>query len=160
MIEVPAGGAHGAGAIAEHADFFSFGTNDLTQMAYALSRDDASVKFLPDYLEVAPAGRQPLRLDRRGGDRGAGRDRGAARAGVTRPSGSSSACAGSTAAIAKSVRFCHRVGLDYVSCSPYRVPIARLAAAQAAVEGAVTRVAAVARAAALALAGPGARGLS
>jgi len=130
MIEVPRA-ALVAGAIAESADFFSFGTNDLTQMAFGYSRDDAG-KFLPAYIEQGILEHDPfLSLDQEGVGQlvtiGTNHGRSA------RKSLKVGIC-GEHGGDPESVKFCHRVGLDYVSCSPYRVPIARLAAAQAAIE--------------------------
>ena len=130
MIELPRA-CFVADRIAEHADFFSFGTNDLTQTALGFSRDDVEGRFLTRYIERKIARPQPVRDDRQARRRLAraagrlGRPRGAART-------SSSASAASTAATPTRSRFFHMAGLDYVSCSPYRVPIARVAAAQAA----------------------------
>jgi len=128
MIEVPRA-ALTADQIAEEADFFSFGTNDLTQMTFGFSRDDVN-SFLPDYMknDLLPA--DPFQtLDTSGvgqlvemavkKGRGAKKD---LKCGICGEHGGDP----------KSVFFCHNVGLDYVSCSPFRVPIARLAAAQAA----------------------------
>jgi pyruvate,orthophosphate dikinase len=130
MIEVPRA-ALTAGAIARHADFFSFGTNDLTQMTFGLSRDDA-VKFLPEYLGSRLLLDDPfVSLDEEG--TGALIEIAVRRGRETRRRLGLGLC-GEHGGDPRSVRFCHRVGLDYVSCSPYRVPIARLAAAQAAVE--------------------------
>ena len=130
MIEVPRA-ALTAGAIAESADFFSFGTNDLTQMTYALSRDDAG-KFLPAYLESGLLDHDPfVSIDEDG--IGALVEIAVERGRATRAKLKLGLC-GEHGGDPASVRFCHRIGLDYVSCSPYRVPIARLAAAQAAVE--------------------------
>jgi pyruvate,orthophosphate dikinase len=128
MIEVPRA-ALTADVIARHADFFSFGTNDLTQMGYALSRDDVG-KFLPDYLEKGILEEDPfVSID----EAGIGQlvELGAERGRATRPGLKLGVC-GEHAGDPKSVRFFARIGLDYVSCSPYRVPLARLAAAQAA----------------------------
>ena len=130
MIELPRA-ALTADEIAEDAEFFSFGTNDLTQTTFGLSRDDAG-KFLPDYVEQDLYPNDPfVALDQDGV--GQLVEMGCEKGRATRPT-SSSASAASTAASPSSVEFCHRVGLDYVSCSPYRVPIARLAAAQAVLE--------------------------
>ncbi|MBI1950513.1 MAG: pyruvate, phosphate dikinase [Acidobacteria bacterium] len=133
MIEVPRA-ALLADAIGALADFFSFGTNDLTQMTMALSRDDSG-RFLPDYVDEQRIGVLPddpfQTLDQAGvgqlvlwaierGRRG-------------HPGLKIGIC-GEHGGEAESVRFCHRAGMDYVSCSPYRIPIARLAAAQAAIE--------------------------
>jgi pyruvate,orthophosphate dikinase len=131
MIEVPRA-ALTADRIAEHADFFSFGTNDLTQMTLALSRDDAG-RFLPAYAEAGILPDDPfVTLDIAGvgelirlGIR-AGRS--------TRPDLKVGIC-GEHGGDPRSIAFCERAGFDYVSCSPYRVPIARLAAAQAVLEG-------------------------
>ncbi len=130
MIEVPRA-ALTADKIAEHADFFSFGTNDLTQMGYALSRDDAG-SFLPDYVSSGLLDDDPfVTIDRDGIGQlvviGAERGR------SVRPKLKLGVC-GEHGGDPKSIRFFDEIGLDYVSCSPYRVPIARLAAAQAAVE--------------------------
>ena len=129
MIEVPRA-ALTADRIALHADFFSFGTNDLTQMGYALSRDDAG-SFLPHYVEAGLIDSDPFvsidtegigQLVRFGVERGR----------ATRPDLKLGVC-GEHGGDPASVRFFADVGLDYVSCSPYRVPLARLAAAQAAI---------------------------
>jgi pyruvate,orthophosphate dikinase len=128
MIELPRAALR-ADEIAEVADFFSFGTNDLTQTALGMSRDDAEGKFLTFYLEDGVLERNPFEvLDQDGvGDlmriaveRGRG----------TKPEIHLGIC-GEHGGEPSSVEFCHRIGLDYVSCSPYRVPLARLAAAQA-----------------------------
>jgi pyruvate,orthophosphate dikinase len=129
MIEVPRA-ALTADAIANYADFFSFGTNDMTQMAYALSRDDAQ-KFLPDYLDTGILTDDPfVSIDREGIGQliRIGVERGRS----TRPNLKVGIC-GEHGGDPKSVVFCDEVGLDYVSCSPFRVPVARLAAAQAAI---------------------------
>ncbi|MHC4932125.1 MAG: pyruvate, phosphate dikinase [Planctomycetota bacterium] len=128
MIEVPRA-ALTAERIAETAEFFSFGTNDLTQMTYAYSRDDSG-KFLPQYVDEGILPKDPFQtldpegvgsLVRMAVDGGR----------KTRPDIKLGIC-GEHGGDPASIRFCHEVGLDYVSCSPYRVPIARLAAAQAA----------------------------
>lgn len=127
MIEVPRA-ALVADKIAAHAEFFSFGTNDMTQMAFGYSRDDAG-KFLPLYVDknVLPA--DPFRtLDQEGV--GQLIEMGVTRGRSSRPDLKVGIC-GEHGGDPASVDFCHRVGLDYVSCSPFRVPIARLAAAQA-----------------------------
>ena len=130
MIEVPRA-ALTAGEIARHADFFSFGTNDLTQTAYALSRDDAG-KFLPEYIEQKILVDDPfVSLDRDG--IGELMRIGTAKGRETRPSIEIGIC-GEHGGDPKSVFFCAELGFDYVSCSPYRVPVARFAAAQAALE--------------------------
>ncbi|MDX6543871.1 MAG: pyruvate, orthophosphate dikinase, partial [Gaiellaceae bacterium] len=129
MIELPRACIR-ADEIAEHADFFSFGTNDLTQTAMGFSRDDAEGKFLTFYLEDDVLERNPFEvLDESGvGDLmriAVERGRGA------KPDLKLGIC-GEHGGEPTSVAFCHGLGLDYVSCSPYRVPLARLAAAQAA----------------------------
>jgi len=131
MIEVPRA-ALLAGEIAGCADFFSFGTNDLTQMTFGLSRDD-SARFLPGYVESGVLEDDPFQvLD----ERGVGQlIRTATEQGrAVRPSLSIGVC-GEHGGDPRSIAFCHQVGLDYVSCSPFRVPVARLAAAHAALEG-------------------------
>jgi pyruvate,orthophosphate dikinase len=130
MIEIPRA-AITADKIAEVAEFFSFGTNDLTQMTFGYSRDDAG-KFLPDYLSKRILPAEPFQtLDQEGVGQlvKMGIERG--RAG--RPGLKVGIC-GEHGGDPKSIDFCHRVGMNYVSCSPFRVPIARLAAAQAAVK--------------------------
>jgi pyruvate,orthophosphate dikinase len=130
MIEVPRA-ALTADRLARHADFFSFGTNDLTQMGYALSRDDAG-KFLPDYVESGILSDDPfVSVD----EDGIGRlmQIGVMGGRATRPGLKVGIC-GEHGGDPKSIRFCARIGFDYVSCSPFRVPVARLAAAQAALE--------------------------
>ena len=130
MIELPRA-ALTADAIAEEADFFSFGTNDLTQTTYGLSRDDAG-NFLPDYVERGVLKRDPfVALDQRGVGElvRLGFERGRS----TRPDLKVGIC-GEHGGEPSSVIFCHKIGLDYVSCSPYRVPVARLAAAHAAIQ--------------------------
>jgi pyruvate, orthophosphate dikinase len=129
MIELPRACIR-ADEIAEDADFFSFGTNDLTQTALGFSRDDAEGKFLTFYLEEGVLERNPFEtLDVNGvGDlMRIGVERGRS----TKPELKLGIC-GEHGGEPKSVAFCHELGLDYVSCSPYRVPLARLAAAQAA----------------------------
>jgi pyruvate,orthophosphate dikinase len=129
MIETPRA-ALAAGDIAEVAEFFSFGTNDLTQMTFGFSRDDVEGRFMTEYLELKLLRANPFetldqegvgQLVRMGVERG--RD--------TRPNIKLGIC-GEHGGDPASVEFCDRIGLDYVSCSPYRVPIARLAAAHAA----------------------------
>ncbi len=146
MIETPRA-ALTADKIAEVAEFFSYGTNDLTQTTMALSRDDAG-RFLPEYCDANGAGIfksdpfQSLDVEGVGLLVKWGIERGRS----TRPKLKIGIC-GEHGGEAASVRFCHQVGMDYVSCSPYRVPIARLAAAQAVVEEAAkpTRAAAAKR---------------
>jgi pyruvate,orthophosphate dikinase len=143
MIEVPRA-ALTAAEIAEHADFFSFGTNDLTQMAFGYSRDDAEGKFLMKYVEGFDTGQVDAEGDpvlfpileanpfQKLDQAGVGRlvqmcvDEGRA----ANPDLEIGIC-GEHGGEPSSIDFCHRAGLDYVSCSPYRVPVARLAAAQA-----------------------------
>jgi pyruvate,orthophosphate dikinase len=128
MIEVPRA-ALTADVIAKYADFFSFGTNDLTQMGYALSRDDVG-KFLPDYLETGILEDDPfVSIDQEG--IGQLVELAVERGRATRPNLKLGVC-GEHGGDPKSVKYFAKVGLDYVSCSPYRVPLARLAAAQAA----------------------------
>jgi pyruvate,orthophosphate dikinase len=130
MIEIPRA-ALTADEIAEYAEFFSFGTNDLTQMTFGYSRDDAEGKFLTKYLEMGILKHNPFEtLDTRGVGQlvEIARDKGR----KTRPDIKLGIC-GEHGGEAESVHFCHKAGLTYVSCSPFRVPVARLAAAQAAV---------------------------
>ncbi len=128
MIEIPRATIV-ADRIAEHADFFSFGTNDLTQLTFGYSRDDAG-KFLPEYVEKGILEADPFQtLDQEG--TGELVRLGTERGRKTKPDLKVGIC-GEHGGDPDSVGFCHRVGLDYVSCSPFRVPIARLAAAQAA----------------------------
>jgi pyruvate,orthophosphate dikinase len=129
MIEVPRA-ALTAGEIAKEAEFFSFGTNDLTQTTYGFSRDDAEGKFLRFYLNQGILPADPFAtLDTDGV--GALIRMGVAAGRQTRPDLEIGIC-GEHGGDPASIAFCHEVGLDYVSCSPYRVPVARLAAAQAA----------------------------
>ncbi len=128
MIEIPRA-ALTADEVARDADFFSFGTNDLTQMAFGYSRDDIS-GFLPDYLEQGVLLVDPfVSIDQTGV--GQLVEFGVIKGRQTKPDLKIGIC-GEHGGDPDSIDFCHRVGLDYVSCSPYRVPIARLAAAQAA----------------------------
>lgn len=130
MIEIPRA-ALTADKIAETAEFFSFGTNDLTQMTFGYSRDDAG-KFLPIYIEKGLLSADPFQiLDQTGV--GQLVEMGTKKGRSTRPNLKVGIC-GEHGGEPTSVKFCHRVGMNYVSCSPYRVPIARLAAAQAAIE--------------------------
>jgi pyruvate, orthophosphate dikinase len=130
MIELPRA-ALGAARIAEEAEFFSFGTNDLTQTTFGLSRDDSGT-FLPTYLERAIFKDDPFQsLDQDGV--GELVEIAASRGRRTRPSLKLGIC-GEHGGDPASVHFFHRVGLDYVSCSPFRVPVARLAAAHAALQ--------------------------
>ena len=129
MIEIPRA-ALLADEIAEEAEFFSFGTNDLTQMTFGFSRDDAG-KFLGDYYKNKIYESDPFaRLDQKGV--GQLIQMAAEKGRKTRPDIKLGIC-GEHGGDPSSVEFCHKVGLTYVSCSPYRVPIARLAAAQAAI---------------------------
>jgi len=130
MIELPRACVV-ADRIAQHADFFSFGTNDLTQTTFGLSRDDAG-RFLPSYIKGHLLQRDPfVELDRDGVG-------GLIRLGIERGRGVKPGLkvgiCGEHGGNPPSVQFCHEAGLNYVSCSPYRVPIARLAAAQAALQ--------------------------
>jgi pyruvate,orthophosphate dikinase len=131
MIELPRACVT-ADEIAEHADFFSFGTNDLTQTAFGFSRDDAEAKFLPAYLEEKLLPDNPFAvLDRQGVGKlmeiavGLGRGK--------KKSLKIGIC-GEHGGEPSSIAFCHSLNMNYVSCSPYRVPVARLAAAQAALK--------------------------
>ncbi len=127
MIEIPRA-AIVADEIAEHADFFSFGTNDLTQMAYGFSRDDAG-SFIKEYLKRGILRKDPFQsLDKRGV--GALVQMAVDKGRLAKPDLHMGIC-GEHGGDPESIYFCHRVGLDYVSCSPYRVPVARLAAAHA-----------------------------
>ncbi len=130
MIELPRA-CMVAGEIAMHADFFSFGTNDLTQTTFGFSRDDAEGRFLKQYIEKGILKTNPfIELDRKGVGK-------LVKIGVkngkkANPLLSVGLC-GEHGGNPNSIEFCHEIGLDYVSCSPFRVPIARLAAAQAAI---------------------------
>jgi pyruvate,orthophosphate dikinase len=133
MIEVPRA-ALTAGQIAEAAEFFSFGTNDLTQMTWGFSRDDVEAAFFSKYLELGVFGVSPFEtLDRDGVGRlvllavEEGRR--------TRPDLKLGIC-GEHGGDPDSIHFCHQAGLDYVSCSPFRIPVARLEAGRAALIGA------------------------
>jgi len=131
MIEIPRA-ALTADEIAETAEFFSFGTNDLTQMTFGYSRDDIGT-FLPDYLNEKILPSDPFQhIDQNGV--GQLVKLGVERGRETRPSLKCGIC-GEHGGDPASVKFCVKAGLNYVSCSPYRVPIARLAAAQAAIKG-------------------------
>jgi pyruvate,orthophosphate dikinase len=125
MIELPR-------ACIEHADFFSFGTNDLTQTALGFSRDDAEGKFLTRYLEDGVLERNPFETLDQGGVGDLMRI--AVERGRSVKEDMKMGICGEHGGEPESVAFCHRLGLDYVSCSPYRVPLARLAAAQAALK--------------------------
>ena len=127
MIEIPRA-ALTAHEVAEEAQFFSFGTNDLTQMAFGYSRDDAGT-FLKEYISKGILADDPFQtLDQAGV--GQLVEFGVQRGRQTKPDLKIGIC-GEHGGDPRSVVFCHKVGMNYVSCSPYRVPIARLAAAQA-----------------------------
>ncbi len=127
MIELPRA-ALIADQIAEYADFFSFGTNDMTQMTFGYSRDDAG-RFLPTYVEQKILKDDVFqKLDQEGV--GQLLEIGLTKGRATRPNLKVGIC-GEHGGDPSSIEFCHKIGMDYVSCSPYRVPIARLAAAQA-----------------------------
>ncbi|MCL4687220.1 MAG: pyruvate, phosphate dikinase, partial [Burkholderiales bacterium] len=129
MIEIPRA-ALTAGEIARHAEFFSFGTNDLTQTTFGISRDDAETGFLREYLERRILPENPFAtLDQAGV--GVLMEMGVRLGREVRPDLEVGIC-GEHGGDPATIAFCHRAGLDYVSCSPYRVPVARLAAAQAA----------------------------
>jgi pyruvate,orthophosphate dikinase len=130
MIEIPRA-ALVADEIAKDAEFFSFGTNDLTQTTLGMSRDDSG-SFLPAYAELDIVPNNPFAsIDQKGVGRLMETARDLGRKG--RPGIKLGIC-GEHGGEPQSVKFCHRLGLNYVSCSPFRVPIAKLAAAQAALE--------------------------
>ncbi|PZR58904.1 MAG: pyruvate, phosphate dikinase [Candidatus Meridianibacter frigidus] len=129
MIELPRA-CLVAGRIAEHAQFFSFGTNDLTQTTYGYSRDDAEASFIPHYLEKRILKDDPFQVLDRAGVGALMRT--AVDLGRSAHPGLKIGICGEHGGEPSSVAFCHALALNYVSCSPYRVPIARLAAAQAA----------------------------
>jgi pyruvate,orthophosphate dikinase len=144
MIEVPRA-ALTAGDIAQQASFFSFGTNDLTQTTFGISRDDAETGFLQEYLAKRILPENPFAtLDQAGV--GQLMRIGVALGRATRPSLEVGIC-GEHGGDPKSIDFCHRIGLDYVSCSPFRVPVARIAAAHAALRESADAGAAIAKAA-------------
>jgi pyruvate,orthophosphate dikinase len=136
MIEIPRA-ALLADQLAEVAEFFSCGTNDLTQMTMGLSRDDAG-RFLPDYVKSEKDGGRAIFADdpfQSLDQNGVGMlVRMAIEKGRSTRQNLKVGICGEHGGESKSVKFCHRVGMNYVSCSPYRVPIARLAAAQAVIE--------------------------
>ncbi len=132
MIEVPRA-AVTAGEIAREAEFFSFGTNDLTQTTFGISRDDAETGFLQEYLQKRILPENPFATIDQAGV-GQLMKVGVALGRATRPSLEVGIC-GEHGGDPRSIDFCHRIGLDYVSCSPFRVPVARLAAAHAALQG-------------------------
>jgi len=130
MIEIPRA-ALTADKIAEHAEFFSFGTNDLTQMGFGYSRDDAG-KFLPIYIKKGILKTDPFQaLDQEG--IGQLVEIGTTKGRLTNDKLKVGIC-GEHGGDPSSVEFCYKVGMNYVSCSPFRVPIARLAAAQASIK--------------------------
>ena len=135
MIEIPRA-ALTAADVAKHADFFSFGTNDLTQMTFGVSRDDAEGRFLQQYVDTKLLPENPFEsIDQDGVGRlmkyavNEGRSVKPLKCGICGEHGGEP----------KSIAFCHEIGLDYVSCSPFRVPVARLAAAQAALASAAKK---------------------
>ena len=135
MIELPRA-ALIADKIAKHAEFFSFGTNDLTQMTFGFSRDDVG-SFVPDYIEKGILEKDPFQvLD----EEGTGQlvEIGIQRGRSTRPGLKVGIC-GEHGGNPQTISFCHKVGMNYVSCSPFRVPIARLAAAQASLQQPISR---------------------
>ena len=130
MIEVPRA-ALTAGEIAKEAEFFSFGTNDLTQMVYGLSRDDTG-NIIGDYIEKGILKEDPFQtIDQKGVGRLMEL---AVKQGKQARANLKLGICGEHGGDPKSIEFCHQIGLHYVSCSPYRVPVARLAAAQAAIK--------------------------
>jgi pyruvate,orthophosphate dikinase len=129
MIELPRA-CTVADELADHAQFFSFGTNDLTQTTYGYSRDDAEATFIPRYLELKILADDPFQVLDRQGVGSLMQD--AVRRGREKHKDLKIGICGEHGGDPSSVAFCHGLGLNYVSCSPYRVPIARLAAAQAA----------------------------
>jgi pyruvate,orthophosphate dikinase len=132
MIEMPRA-ALLAGELAEISDFFSFGTNDLTQTTFGFSRDDAEGKFMNAYLDGKILKEDPfIVLDRRGVGQ---LMRMAVENGRLAKPGLLVGICGEHGGEPNSIEFCHQIGLDFVSCSPFRVPVARLAAAQANVAG-------------------------
>ena len=131
MIEIPRA-ALTAGQIAEMAQFFSFGTNDLTQMTFGISRDDAEKGFLLEYIDKKILPENPFATIDEAGV-GALMDMAVKAGRATRPDLEVGIC-GEHGGDPQSIDLCHRLGLNYVSCSPFRVPIARLAAAHAALK--------------------------
>ncbi|MCB0047328.1 MAG: pyruvate, phosphate dikinase, partial [Caldilineaceae bacterium] len=130
MVETPRAALR-AGEIAAHSAFLSFGTNDLTQTTFGMSRDDAEAKFLIEYVQTGVLPTNPFQqLDREGV--GQLVEMAVNNGRKTRPDLSCGIC-GEHGGDPNSIEFCHLAGLNYVSCSPFRVPIARLAAAQAAI---------------------------
>jgi pyruvate,orthophosphate dikinase len=138
MIEIPRA-SFVANEIAQVAQFFSFGTNDMTQMGFGFSRDDIG-GFLPDYLKKGILREDPFQsIDQKG--IGELIKIGIERGRSTNPDLEVGIC-GEHGGEPKSIDFCHRVGMNYVSCSPFRVPIARLAAAQATIRNAPVKASA------------------
>jgi pyruvate,orthophosphate dikinase len=131
MIEIPRA-ALTADEIATEAEFFSFGTNDLTQMTYGFSRDDAEGKFLPVYLNKEIIKDNPFETIDQGGV-GKLMKMAVKDGRKARPKLKCGVC-GEHAGEPRSIKFAHSINLNYVSCSPYRIPVARIAAAQAAIE--------------------------
>ena len=134
MMETPRA-CLSAHRLAPEVEFMSFGTNDLTQMTYGLSRDDAA-RFIPEYLEKQLVSTDPfVSLD----TRGVGELMNIAiRESRRRKPGIRYSICGEHGGDPESIQFCHDIGLDYVSCSPYRLPVARVAAAQASVARSIT----------------------
>jgi pyruvate,orthophosphate dikinase len=136
MVEIPRA-ALTAGQIAQHAEFFSFGTNDLTQTTFGYSRDDAEGKFLLRYVEMGILPTNPFQeLDREGVGRLMDI---AVHEGRQARNDLEVGICGEHGGDPSSIEFCHQIGLDYVSCSPFRVPVARLAAAQAVISEQATK---------------------
>jgi pyruvate,orthophosphate dikinase len=135
MVETPRAALR-AGDIARHAAFLSFGTNDLTQMTYGLSRDDAG-RFMGTYVQQGVYDEDPFHILDVDGV-GELLLMGTARAREAQP-GITIAVCGEHGGNPQSIAFCHRAGLDYVSCSPFRVPVARLAAAQESIRAKMTK---------------------
>ena len=130
MIEIPRA-ALTADEMAEEAEFFSFGTNDLTQMTFGYSRDDVG-KFLPEYIDSGILPNDPFQsIDENGVGQLVAL---AVKLGRSTKPGLKIGICGEHGGDPASIEFCHRVGMNYVSCSPFRVPIARFAAAQAALQ--------------------------
>jgi pyruvate,orthophosphate dikinase len=130
MIEIPRACVT-ADEIASEAEFFSFGTNDLTQLTFGYSRDDSG-KFLPDYIEKGVLAKDPFAtIDKKGVGKLV--EIAVEKGRKVRKDLKIGIC-GEHGGDPDSVEFCHRIGLDYVSCSPYRIPIAKIAAAQAAIK--------------------------
>ncbi|MCP4817625.1 MAG: pyruvate, phosphate dikinase, partial [Shimia sp.] len=136
MVETPRAALR-AEDIAQHCEFFSFGTNDLTQMTYGLSRDDAG-RFMSPYVQQGVFPEDPFHtLDQEGV--GELLKLGAERGRMARPDLTLSVC-GEHGGSPESIAFCRTIGMDYVSCSPFRVPVARLAAAQLAIRDKIEQI--------------------